>query len=234
MSRSEAKKKTTSESKRSNKTTREINMLLFTLTMATSSWESSVNKEGMSQKSRRMSSISTRLSISTTTLCQFKDLQIPSAHAHLLMTIEFLSSCFITSIELIGILSTTTLKGLSRERHSLKSWCALQRTSHTRVSTTLMITRSTLSTDKERRLSFTVTMLRLLSSKKWLIKILVRCILSTTRPLLPDLPVKSYSSKLLKRKMRMTQARRLSSGNSTTSSMLEASFTSSKVTRESR
>ena len=143
-------------------------------------------------------------------------------------------NCFITTIELIGISFMTTQRKLSLALLTLNNWIAQLRISHTRVSITLMKTWSTLSIDKVNASTWTVTTPWMLNLKKWLIKILVRCIWSTTKPWWPDLPVKLFSSRSLRRKMKTTQARLWHFGSNTTSLTSEVSFTSSKETKESK
>lgn len=103
---------------------------------------------GLSRKSKMRSSISIRHLALMTTRCQSRDLVTPLSRAHLLQMTVFLFSFFTIITLPITILFTTTQKGKSRETSTVTRWRAQLKISHIRVSTTMRMTSSILSTDK--------------------------------------------------------------------------------------
>ena len=140
MSKSEERRKTTSESKKWSRITQVTNMPLFMPTTVNSSLECSVRAEESNLKSMKMSSTLTQLLESTITPCLFRASLIHSQPAHSSMMTRSSFNCSITTTELIGISFMTTQRKLSLALLTLNNWIAQLRISHTRVSTTLMKT----------------------------------------------------------------------------------------------
>ena len=107
---------TTSDAKRSSRTTLVTSMLTFMLTTVNSTSESSVRKGEPPRRPKPRSSTSMRPSVSMTTPCLSKGSLIHSPPAHSSTTTESSCNCSTTTIEPIGTSSTTIPRTQSRDQ----------------------------------------------------------------------------------------------------------------------
>ena len=162
-------------------------------------------------------------------VCQSMTSMIPSSTAVSSTMISFMYAYFTPTQELITISFGATKLRKSKANLYHTFLTARRRIFHTKVSITLWIKSSTLSTDKATRSQSMPRTLNNSSAREWPRWILARCTSSSTKHLSLEAHWKWSSSKLI-----WIWKLAIESGQSITACLSEVKSTSSRVTSEFR